>query len=304
MIEILIKSTYLMLIIFTGYIFKRMKVFRKQDGNLLSQIIIYVTLPSTIIVNLNKTKIELIMLTLIIIAILWTIFQILLAHKIYQNRETTTKSFMIFMGSGFNVGNFLLPFLQTVAPNLISLISIFDIGNSVMLTGGTQAFVSYFESSKNNFSLVKLSKGLIRSLPFMCYLIMFVIKFLELNLPQKVIAFFIPIANANTFLSMFMIGLFLELNLPKTSMKQIISLYKYRYITGGVFVLIINLLPINLDWKMVLSLLSLSPTPLFGVINSIKAGVKEEIVGFTSSFSFIISLLCMTLLMMVYKYVV
>lgn len=173
-----------------------------------------------------------------------------------------------------------------------------------MLTGGTQAFVSYFESSKNNFSLKKISKGLIRSLPFMCYLIMFVIKFLELNLPQKVIAFFIPIANANTFLSMFMIGLFLELNLPKTSMKQIISLYKYRYITGGVFVLIINMLPINLDWKMVLSLLSLSPTPLFGVINSIKAGVKEEIVGFTSSFSFIISLLFMTLLMMVYKYVV
>ena len=51
--------------------------------------------------------------------------------------------------------------------------------------------------------------------------------------------------------------------------------------------------------KMVLSLLCVSPIPLFGIINAVIVGAKEEYVGFASSLSFLLSLVFMTLIVLV-----
>ena len=51
--------------------------------------------------------------------------------------------------------------------------------------------------------------------------------------------------------------------------------------------------------KMVLSLLCVSPIPLFGVMNAVIIGAKEEYVGFASSLSFLFSLVFMTLIILV-----
>lgn len=52
--------------------------------------------------------------------------------------------------------------------------------------------------------------------------------------------------------------------------------------------------------KPVLCLLVFAPIPLFGVINSVLAGMEEEAVGFVSSISFLISLPLMTLVLILF----
>ena len=51
--------------------------------------------------------------------------------------------------------------------------------------------------------------------------------------------------------------------------------------------------------KMVISLLCVFPIPLFGVMNAVIVGAKEEYVGFASSLSFLFSLVFMTLIVLV-----
>ena len=121
----------------------------------------------------------------------------------------------MYCGSGFNIGNFAIPFAQSFYPLGIPLISLFDMGNSIMLAGGTTILIEYLIGKRTVFEPGKIILNLLRSPTFTCYLFMLLIRSFGLSLPQGVIQLVQPIGNANTFLSMFMIGLFLDFRLPK-----------------------------------------------------------------------------------------
>ncbi len=133
----------------------------------------------------------------------------------------------------------------------------------------------------------------------MCYLIMFGLRYFRVSLPSFIHTFFVPLANANVFLSMFMIGLYLDFSLPKGGFKALVKLFSLRYLVGFLLIFVIHILPISMAEKMVLSLLCVSPIPLFGVMNAVIVGAKEEYVGFASSLSFLFSLVFMTLIVLV-----
>ena len=120
------------------------------------------------------------------------------------------------------------------------------------------------------------------------------LRILELDLPEAVFQIAQPIADANTFLSMFMIGLFLELRLPKKDLALVGRVLAIKYGAGLLLVAFFMLLPFPAMIKIVLCLVSVGPIPTFGVINSVAAGMRAEVVGFTSSLSFLISLPLMT----------
>jgi len=98
---------------------------------------------------------------------------------------------------------------------------------------------------------------------------------------------------------MFMLGLYLELRLPKKAMHLVKEVLAWRYLCGAVFALLFAfLIPLDPLLRIVLVVLSVAPMPTFSVINSVKAGMPEETVGFTSSASILISLVLMTVIMM------
>ena len=49
-----------------------------------------------------------------------------------------------------------------------------------------------------------------------------------------------------------------------------------------------------------LSLLALTPIPLFGIMFAVTSGVKEEVLGFAASMGFLLSLPLMTIVLLVY----
>ena len=298
MATIIIQAVGLFLIIILGYTLKKMGLLKKEDGSRLSIVIVNVTLPAVVIVNLASVAIQTIFLLFILIGFIWSILQIFLAWFTSKKANMTQRQMYMYCGSGFNIGNFTLPFVQGFLPLGVPFISMFDIGNSIMLSGGTRVLVEGLVSGTAKLDRSILMR-LLKSIPFICYLVMLLLRLWAIDLPQAFLTMIQPVAHANVFLSMFMIGLYLDFKLPKHAVKDVLKVLGLRYGVGLLLALIVFFLPIDTMPKTVLMLLSVTPVPLFGVINSVLVGVEEETVGFASSVSFLLSLPIMTMLLLI-----
>lgn len=294
MVAIIIQAVGLFLIILLGYSLKQIGLLSKLDGTRLSIIIVNVTLPAVVIVNLARISIESNLVLFIFIGFFWSVFQIVVAWLITRKKSKISKQFFMYCASGFNIGNFTLPFVQGFLPLGVPFISMFDLGNSIMLAGGTSLVVDGLVGKTTSFEPRRIILKLVKSIPFTCYIVMLVLRIFSIDLPEGVLTMLQPVASANVFLSMFMIGLYLDLKLPKNAAKDVSKLLILRYGSGLLFAMFFYFLPIPMVQKTVLCLLSVTPVPLFSVINSVLAGVEEETVGFASSISFLLSLPIMT----------
>ncbi|WP_414841986.1 AEC family transporter [Enterococcus saccharolyticus] len=298
MVAIIVQALGLFLMIFLGFLLKRIGLLSKADGTTLSVIIVNITLPAVVIVNLAKVSLKIDLVVFILIGFVWSILQIALAWLLSRKESTKNQQLFMYCASGFNIGNFTLPFVQGFLPLGVPFLSMFDMGNSIMLCGGTNIVVNRLVGNQTTFEPKKIALQLLRSIPFTCYMLMLILRIFTINLPESLLTMLHPVASANVFLSMFMIGLYLEFRLPKGAMRDVVKLLAMRYGLGFAVIAVVFFLPIPHLYKVTLSLLALTPIPLFGVINSVLAGVKEEVVGFASSISFLLSLPLMTIVVL------
>ncbi|KAF1305514.1 transporter [Enterococcus saccharolyticus] len=296
---ILIQAVGLFLIILLGFFLKRVGLLSKADGTTLSVVIVNVTLPAVVIVNLAKLSMQADLVLFIIIGFVWSLVQIAIAWFASRKDSAKLQQLYMYCASGFNIGNFTLPFVQGFLPMGVPFISMFDMGNSIMLCGGTNIVVDRLVGNNTSFHPKQIALRLVRSIPFTCYLVMLCLRIVNITLPDSFLTMLQPVASANVFLSMFMIGLYLELRLPKSAVRDVVKLLSIRYGVGLAIIVAFYFLPIPHLQKVILSLLAITPIPLFGVINSVLAGVKEEVVGFASSISFLLSLPLMTLVVLI-----
>lgn len=296
---VLLNSLGLFVIILIGYLTKRFNVLMKADGTMISKIVVNVTLPAAIIVNLQSLDVKNQLLLLIFAGLVLNLVMIVIGHLLSKQQGQVEREFLMYGVSGYNIGNFAIPFVQSFMPQAIPILSFFDIGNSVMLAGGSNVVIEGISgSNEERPSAKKVIGRLLHSVPFLCYLIMLVLRILKIDLPGELFQLVQPIANANTFLSMFMIGLFLELRLPRKDLALVGRVLAIKYGGGLLLAILFMLLPLPTMIKIVLCLVSVGPIPTFGVINSVAAGMRAEVVGFTSSLSFLISLPLMTSLLL------
>ena len=292
---VLLNSLGLFVIILIGYLTKRLNLLIKADGTTISKIVVNVTLPAAIIVNLQSLEVKNQLLLLIAAGLVLNLVMIIIGHFFSKKQEQVEREFLMYSVSGYNIGNFAIPFVQSFMPLAIPILSFFDIGNSVMLAGGSNVVIEGISGSNGQRPSAKMVLGRLgRSVPFLCYLIMLFFRMVKMDLPPAVFQIAQPIASANTFLSMFMIGLFLELRLPKKDVALVLRVLVIKYASGILLAVVFMLLPIPMMIKIVLCLVSVGPIPTFAVINSVAAGMRAEVVGFTSSLSFLVSLPLMT----------
>ena len=292
---VLLNSLGLFVIILIGYLTKRLNLLMKADGTTISKIVVNVTLPAAIIVNLQSLEVKNQLLLLIAAGLVLNLVMIIIGHFFSKKQEQVEREFLMYSVSGYNIGNFAIPFVQSFMPLAIPILSFFDIGNSVMLAGGSNVVIEGISGSNGQRPSAKMVLGRLgRSVPFLCYLIMLFFRMVKLDLPPAVFQIAQPIASANTFLSMFMIGLFLELRLPKKDVALVLRVLVIKYASGILLAVVFMLLPIPMMIKIVLCLVSVGQIPTFAVINSVAAGMRAEVVGFTSSLSFLVSLPLMT----------
>lgn len=298
MVKVLLQAAAFILIMVIAYVLKKIGFFRPQDDQVLSKIMFKITLPASIVVAFSKFQPEQEMLVIVLLGfgsnLLLSSLGILLARK----KPPVHKAFQLINFSGFNIGCFALPFVQNfLGPAGIVTAYMFDAGNSIMCTGGTLAWASAYSGTEKPSWKSSLKK-LFSSVPFDMYVLFFTLSLLHITPPEVIFTFAQPMANANPFIAMFMIGLIFECDFSKGKGKIILLNLLVRYGCCGILaVFFYFVLPLPLVVRQVLVLAVFAPISALTPVFTEKTGGDKALAGLINSMSIPISVVILTTLL-------
>lgn len=260
MLDIIVRAGCFVAIILLGYGLKRIGFFKQEDFTLLSKITIRITLPATIIVNFSGKKFDSSLLSLGLLALFCGATYLLVGFLVERKNGKDAQAFSMLNLTGYNIGTFVIPFAQSfLGPVGVIATSFFDTGNAVMCLGGAYSLASMVKDGCG-FSIKRILYSLVRSVPFMCYMLMLFLNAVNLSLPDPIVSCAGIIGNANAFMAMLMIGVGFQLSGDRSQIASIAKLLLIRYGIGAVFALAFYfLLPFSTEIRQALVILALSP---------------------------------------------
>lgn len=261
MIDILTRAGCFVAIIFMGYALRCKGVFKKEDFYLLSKIVIRITLTAAIITNFAGRELEYSMLILSIFGIGFGIFMMAFTYVLNKRKGRDAQSFAMLNSSGCNIGNFAMPFAQSfLGPVGVMAVSLFDVGNSFICLGGAFGMASIVKDENKKFSLMNIFRALLKSIPFITYMVMTVVCAFHIPVPKPIVEFAGIVGNANAFMAMLMLGVGFQLSGDRSQIMKILRIVIPRYGFGILFaVLSFTLLPLPLEYRQALSIVFLAP---------------------------------------------
>lgn len=298
--QVLTKALAFVIIIAFGYLLKQRSFFKPDDYKLIAKIVLNITLPCAVITSFAAFKMEYTLFVLTLIGFLGNLLMIVWGFMLTRYQTNAAKIFYVFNLAGYNIGCFTLPFAQSfLGPFAVVATCMFDVGNSIMCTGGTYALASGLVHTGEKYEPVTLrsvAAKLLSSVPFVVYVLMLVCALFEVHLPQPVYTLTGLIGSANTFLSMLMIGMMFEMTLDLKKLKQVREVVLYRYVFGVALAWVCFYhAPLNAEVKEVLALVFLAPSTAIAPIFIARMGGNVELAGFANSITIVISIILMTL---------
>ena len=260
MLDIIIRAGCFIAIIALGFTLRRFGVFQTSDFRVLSTIVIKITLPCAIITSFAGKTIDPSMLSLALLGFGGGLLYVILGYLLNIRRGKDAQAFEMLNLSGYNIGNFTLPFVQSFLGSVgVITTSLFDTGNAFICLGGAFGAASAVKAG-NGFDFGRIVKALGRSVPFLCYILVITLNLCRISLPAPVIEFAGIVANANAFLAMLMIGVGFNITANRAQLGQILRILALRYGIAVILALCFwNLLPFDLEIRRALVLLVFSP---------------------------------------------
>ena len=300
MLVVLSKAIAFVLIILIGYICKRRGVFAPTDYQLVSKIVLNITLPCAVISSFAHFQLDLSLLAAVALGLSGNCVMILIALMLTRRETLAAKIFYIFSLAGYNIGCFTLPFAQAfLTPFAVVALCMFDVGNSIMCTGMTYALtascIGYADGHKDRFSMKSIAEKLLHSVPFVVYISMLLLALAGVKFPQSVYTFTDIVGAANPFLSMLMIGMMFEIKLDKQAMGYVKELFSVRYLASlacaGAF---IYFAPFKQEVNYVIALAFMAPCTIIGPIFVEKLGGNVQLASLFNSMTIITSVILFT----------
>lgn len=300
MTQILTRAGCFVAMILLGYFLRRIGFFGPEAFGVLSKIVVKITLPAAIVSGFAGKEIDPALLSLGLIALGAGLVYMALGYLISRKESPGRRAFSLLNLAGYNIGNFTLPFVQSfLGPMGIVTASLFDTGNACICLGTAYSVATLVKEGRG-FSLTRVGKALLRSVPFLCYVIVVTMNLLGIPIPGPVVECAGIIGNANAFLAMLMIGVGFRLEADRAQLGRVAKMLLARY--GVALLLALGcwwLLPFGPDIRKALVILVFSPissaTPAF-------TGELGEDVGLSSalnSLSIVISIPAIVALLLI-----
>lgn len=302
MLDIVLKALSFVFIIVIGYKLKKFGFFTATDYKIVSKIVINLTLPGAIISSFADFKMDYSLFALALLGILGNLLMIAAALLLTRKQTAAAKIFYIFTISGYNIGNFTLPFVHSfLGASGVVILCMFDLGNAIMGTGLTYALTASLignaQGEREPVEVKTIGKKLLQAVPFMTYICVMLLYLLNISIPRSVYDFAGILGNANAFLSMLMIGMMFEINLNKeyfTYLKEaLISRYLAAFILSG---LILYLQPFAEEINIVAAAALMAPMTSISAIYIEKLGGNVALAGLVGS----LTIVCSVILFIVY----
>lgn len=284
-------------IILLANLLKRAGMFSEKDGRVLSQIVMNITLPAAIIAGFGSFALVPSLFLLILLGVVTNAILMGLAFLAMRKASKGMQGYAIFNTPTYNVGNFTFPFVQALygGPGLV-VASLFDLGNALMTTGFVYSLGSSVATSQRP-TIRDILRKLIRSAPFLTYLLMIALSLTGLRLPIFLTEWMTAIGKANPIVAMLMIGIMLDIHFEKGWMKEAMKVIGMRYLVAIVFsVLIWTLTSFEPMVKVTLILLFFAPIATVSTAYTQQCTDKGKLSSFTSSATVVLSTICYILL--------
>ena len=302
MFSVLVRAFSFTLVIIIGIAMKSTGLVPQDAGASVKKFLIYVTLPSAIITNFAAIEdMGFEMLIIAALGIVVNVIMIAVGAIITRRKNKGEQALNMLCLPAYNIGAFCLPFVQSFLPAMGSVTAcMFDVGNSIMCTGGTYAFVAEYvsENKKKGIDFGSFLKRLITSPPLVAYVVMFILSVMKFDMPQVVLTLIEPMAKANTFVAMLMLGLLFHIEFKKEYMGEIFKLIGIRHIFAAVCAVIFYfVLPFDLVIRQTLVLLCFAPMSAVAPAYTGMCGGDEGMASCANSVSILCSLVVITALL-------
>lgn len=293
MAAVLTKAGCFVAIIFLGWALRRIGFFKEGDFRVLSKIVLRITLPASIVYSFSGKEINPSMLLLSVFGFSLGIVYIGIGYLISAGKGKEQKAFSILNISGYNIGNFTMPFAQSfLGPAGVVTTSLFDTGNAFICLGVSYSVAAMVQRGEK-FSIVKILRDLAKSVPFVTYIIMALLALLHVRLPSQAIEFAALLGNANAPMAMLMLGVGFKISGDSSQIHSIVKILTVRYAIAIVVSLgCFFLLPAALETRQTLALLAFSPIASAAPAFTSELGGDAGLSSAINSLSIIISLVC------------
>lgn len=299
---IFVKALGFILVIIIAFVLKQLKILDKRDGQTIATIIMNVTLPCALLCNASGIIVDFSMLLILFIGIVSNIIMLVIAYLLSRKEGPLNQGYYMINCSGYNIGNFAMPFVQTFFPGMgVAYLCMFDVGNSIMCLGGTYALAGSVDSSGDKLTIKAVLKKLFSSIPFDVYVLIFVLALFKIQLPGQILLIASFIGAGNGFLAMFMIGLLLEVKINPTEMKMVVKTLFIRLFFGAILMAIVYfMIPLPILSRKIIVLAMAAPITTVSAVFSRNIGYRKDAPAIASSLSIIISIIVLTVLIMIF----
>lgn len=269
MAQALMKALSYLFIMVLGYGLKRVGFFGPEDHRILSKIVVNLTLPMSILVSFSSTTFDWSLLAMTGIAFAINCLLLGAGLALSRGKPKGDRALFALLLPGYNIGAFALPFTGAALGHQgAAATCLFDSGNAIMCTGGSYAVTDGVLSGTGSFRPLSLVKKLCSTVPFVAYMTMLALTVLGFRFPDWVVEFVSPIAGANTYCAMLMMGLMFSLDFPRETFRQVKALVLLRLCVGVVLAIACwFLLPLPRVLRKTLAVLVFAPpsilTPIF-----------------------------------------
>lgn len=300
--SIIEKTSSFIAMILIGFLLKKWKLLKKEDSKIVATLIMKLTLPCALLSSCKQIEINGITLLLVVIALLANITSFYLGVFAYRKKDPVSAGAYGLNISGFNIGNFAIPFAQAFfGSEVIGYICMFDIGNAICGFGLIYFLACLYSQDDVKFNFAELKDKLFSSVPFMTYCLIVVMSLLKIQLPPVLLNTVTAIGNGNLFLSMIYIGLLVEINFDKSLVKDTMGILTLRTLVQGVLVGVVMLMPVNTLVKTALLFCLFTPTTSVTPIYCQNLGYNGPIVALCSTLSMFIAIAIDVLLLFIIR---
>lgn len=284
--DLLIRAGCFVAIIILGFVLRKVGFFKENAFEVLSKVVVKITLPAAIVKNFATSNMDVSMLSIAALGFGGSLLYMLIAYLTHLKKSKEQQAFAVLNLPGYNIGIFALPFVSSfLGPQGVVAACLMDVGNSCICLGGAYGVASSIKAGMG-FSLKRIGKALITSVPFLCYIVMLPVALLKLPVPAPIVECANIISSSNAFCAMLMIGVGFQLKADKKQLKYVAGIVALRFGVGlAVAAAFYFLLPFSLEVRQALALLAVSP------ISSAVPGFTREL-GEDTGLSSAINSLC------------
>lgn len=285
-------------VIFLGYGLKKLGLFKPTDYSVMVKIVLNITLPAAVIVSFAATTLDFSMLVVSALGFLANLAMLLIGLGVSRGKTKAVRALYAICTPGYNIGAFAMPFAQGfLGAAGVAGACLFDTGNALMCTGGTFAATDLLLNGrkKGERLLPSLLKKLCSNVPFLTYTAMLLLSVCRISVPGALAELLQPIANANAYCAMFMIGLMFEIQFPPELMRAVAAVVALRTLAAaGLSACCYFLLPLPLPIRQALAIVVFAPPSVLSPAFTERCGGDPAAASCVSSLSILTALVGMT----------